>query len=397
MLGLISGTSHDGIDAAVVDFHLDGDELHGVVLHAGATPYAVDLRARLAAALPPAPTTLAEVCELDTLIGQAFADVAADVIERTGEVELVVSHGQTVFHWVEGAHARGTLQIGQPAWIAERTGAAVVSDVRIRDIAAGGHGAPLVSFLDTLLLAGLPGRSGALNLGGIANMTVVEAGAASYAYDIGPANALIDAVVARAGTNAGGYDEDGRLAAAGTVDEPLLAVLTADAYYDLPAPKSTGKEHFHGAYVDAASAAAGVELATADLVATLTELTVRTVARDVATAGVDTLVVSGGGCRNPVMMAGLRRALPDVRIIRSDELGVPADEKEAIAFALIGWCTVHGLPGNEPAATGAAGPRVLGTITPGREPLRLPDPATAPVRSLRLSPAPPAEGTDGRP
>lgn len=385
VLGMISGTSHDGIDAAVVDLSLTGDELTGVVVHADSTPYRPDLRARLVAAFPPASTTLAEVCELDTLIGQAFAEIAAAVVADVPDVELIVSHGQTVFHWVEGAHALGTLQLGQAAWIAERTGVPVVSDVRIRDITAGGHGAPLVSYLDTLLLAGTAGRAAALNLGGISNMTVVDPAGPVYAFDIGPANALVDAVVARTGADSNGYDTGGRLAAAGQVHDGLLAELLDDAYYDLPAPKSTGKEHFHGDYIEAAVARAGVDLAVGDLVATLTELTVRTVARDVAAAGVSTLVVSGGGCHNPVVMAGLRAALPGVNVMTSDDLGVPADTKEAIAFAILGWCTVHGRPGNVPAATGASGPRVLGTITPGRQPLWLPEPDATPVRSLRMA------------
>ncbi|MFI9595123.1 anhydro-N-acetylmuramic acid kinase [Nonomuraea sp. NPDC052265] len=388
VLGMISGTSHDGIDVALVDFGLDGDVLTGRVLHTASTPYPAELRARLVAALPPAPATLAEVCVLDTLIGQCFAEAAATAAEQAGPADLIVSHGQTVFHWVEGAHARGTLQIGQPAWIAERTGSPVLSDVRIRDITAGGHGAPLVSVLDDLLLGGLlpDGREGgaaALNLGGIANMTVVR-GTDLSAYDIGPANALIDAVVAGRGLNPRGFDEDGRIAASGQVDERLLAVLLDEPYYRLAAPKSTGKELFHLAYVEAATARAGREPSGPDLVATLTELTVRTVAADVAAAGVDALVVSGGGCRNPVIMDGLRAALPGVRVSLSDELGAPADDKEAIAFALIGWLTAHGLPGTVPGGTGARAARVLGTLTPGAGPLVLPAPLPTPPRSLVL-------------
>lgn len=395
VVGLISGTSHDGIDAALVEFSFADGVLRGAVRHASVTPYPPGLRTRLAAALPPATTTLSEMCQLDTLIGQAFADVAQGVVDECGAVDVVVSHGQTVFHWVEDAHCRGTLQIGQPAWIAERTGAVVVSDVRIRDITAGGHGAPLVSFLDTLLLVGLTsgtGAVGALNLGGIANMTVVGASAGPYAFDIGPANALVDAVVARSGVNDLGYDDGGRLAAVGTTHEELLTVLLDDPYYALDPPKSTGKEHFHGGYVDAATARAGVEvgvdlsldLTLDDMVATLTELTVRTVAQAVRAAAIATVVVSGGGCRNPVLMGGLQRALPGVRLMRSDDLGAPADEKEAIAFALIGWCTMHGLAANEPAATGADGRRVLGTITPGRTPLVLPEPIATPIAALEL-------------
>ncbi|MFG1614930.1 anhydro-N-acetylmuramic acid kinase [Nonomuraea wenchangensis] len=385
ILGMISGTSHDGIDAAVVDFTPDSEVLRGRVGHTASTPYPAELRARLLAALPPAPVTLAEVCVLDTLIGQCFAEAAAAAIEAGGPVDLIVSHGQTVFHWVEGAHARGTLQIGQPAWIAERTGVPVLSDVRIRDITAGGHGAPLVSVLDNLLLGGLENGAAALNLGGISNMTVLRDGRL-FAYDIGPANALIDAVVTARGLNPQGYDDGGAIAASGRVHPGLLEALLDEPYYRLAPPKSTGKELFHLGYVE--DALAGLpegEVSDADLVATLAELTVRTVAADVRAAGVATLVVSGGGCRNPVVMDGLRAALPGVRVSTSDAYGAPADDKEAIAFALIGWLTAHGLPGTVPGGTGASAPRVLGTLTPGAGPLVLPAPVTVPPRSLVLA------------
>lgn len=295
------------------------------------------------------------------------------------------THGQTVFHWVADGHALGTLQIGQPAWIAERVGAPVVSDVRIRDITAGGHGAPLVSFLDELLLRGRAGVSAAVNLGGIANMTVVGADGLS-AYDIGPANALVDAVVVAEGLNERGYDADAAIARTGTVDEALLATLLADPYYALPAPKSTGKEHFHLDYVRAhidRMTADGREISVPDLVRTLTELTVRTVAQDVRAAGIRFLAVSGGGCHNPLIMQGLRDALPGVEVVLADELGAPVDSKEAILFALIGWCTMHGVAAVTPGGTGAREPRILGTITPGAGPLRMPEPVER-VRSLTL-------------
>jgi len=388
VLGLISGTSHDGIDAAVVDFALDGDVLHGRVTATTSTPYDPALRARIRAALPPATTTLAEVCALDTLIGQAFGEAAA----AAPPVDAVCSHGQTVYHWVEGARALGTLQIGQPAWIAERLGVPVVSDVRIRDITAGGQGAPLVSYLDTLLLAGLPGRPAALNLGGIANITVPThpAGSASsagspspgpgrLAWDTGPANALIDAAVLRTGAHPAGYDVDGALAARGRVDEDLLADLLAEPYYRLPPPKSTGKELFHEGYLDPFL---GIE--PTDLIATLTALTASTVADAVRGAGVDTLVVSGGGAANPTLLGMLGAELPGVRFVPSADLGAPRDAKEAIAFALIGWLTLHGLPATLPSCTGATGGRILGTITPGAGPLRLPEPAAVP-KALRLT------------
>jgi len=382
VLGLISGTSHDGIDAAVVEFTQQGDVLHGHVTAAASTPYDPALRARIRNALPPAATTLAEVCALDTLIGQAFADAAASA----PLVDAVCSHGQTVYHWVDGGKALGTLQIGQPTWIAERLGVPVVADVRIRDIAAGGQGAPLVSYLDTLLLAGVPGRPAALNLGGIANITVPAHPAASpapgpLAWDTGPANALLDAAVLRTGAHPAGYDVDGALAARGRVDTDLLAELLAEPYYRLPPPKSTGKELFHDGYLDSVLDT-GIE--PPDLVATLTALTARTVADAVRGAAVDTLVVSGGGAANPTLLGMLAAEVPGVRIVPSAELGAPRDAKEAIAFALIGWQTLHGLPATLPSATGASGGRVLGAIVPGAGPLRLPPPATAPS-ALRLT------------
>jgi anhydro-N-acetylmuramic acid kinase len=295
-------------------------------------------------------------------------------------VDAVCSHGQTAYHWVDGTRALGTLQLGQPAWIAERLGVPVVADVRSRDITAGGQGAPLVAHLDALLLAGLPGRAAALNLGGIANITVPG----PRAWDTGPANALIDAAVLRTGAHPAGYDVDGAIAARGRVDEALLADLLAEPYYRLPPPKSTGKELFHSGYLDAALAQRSVE--PADLVATLTALTARTVADAARGADVDTLVVSGGGAANPTLLRVLAAELPGVRIVPSDELGAPRDAKEAIAFALIGWQTLHGLPATLPACTGATGARVLGAIVPGAGPLRLPAPPPAPPTALHLTP-----------
>ena len=384
---MISGTSHDGIDAAVVDFAVEGDILHGIVVHAATTPYEEGLRAHLVRTLPPAALRFSDVCELDTRIGQAFAEVAADAIARSGPVELICSHGQTVFHWVEGTRVLGTLQLGQAAWIAERTGVPVVADVRIRDITAGGQGAPLVSHMDTLLLADLPGNPGALNLGGISNMTVLHGPAGPFAYDIGPANALMDAAVHRATGGRQQYDAEGRLAAAGRVDAGLLGDLLGEPYYRAPAPKTTGKELFNAAYLDAALTG-HPGLASEDVVATLAALTTETVALAVEAHGVDTLVCSGGGCANPTLMGMLRARLSGVTVRLTTELGAPADTKEAIAFALIGWHTAHGLPAVVPSCTGAAAARILGAIVPGAGPLRLPPPIARAPSALRLRAAP---------
>ncbi len=384
---MISGTSHDGIDVAIVDFRLEGPVLVGRLLHGGSVPYAHDLREHLVRTLPPADTRLLDVTQLDTRIGQAFAQVAADAIAAAGPVDLVCSHGQTVFHWVDGSHALGTLQLGEPAWIAERTGVPVISDVRVRDITAGGHGAPLASLVDVLLLGGLPGSPGALNLGGISNMTVLHGpDGVPTAFDIGPANALIDAAVRQLTGGARAYDRDGSLAAAGTVHGAALADLLGEPYYALPSPKSTGKELFDHAYL-AAFRERWPTLEGADLVATLTALTARTVADAAREAGVDTLICSGGGVENPVLMRMLTESAPGLTIGLTSDHGLPTDTKEAILFALVGWHTAHGLPGAVPSCTGARGPRVLGAITPGATPLRWPEPLPSAPTALRMEPA----------
>lgn len=390
VLGMISGTSHDGIDAAVVEFEMGGDVLHGSVLDATTTPYDPDLRAALVRALPPAEIPLADVCRLDTWIGQAFAESAAAAIERSGPVDLICSHGQTVYHWVERQRVLGTLQLGQPAWIADRTGVPVVADPRIRDITVGGQGAPLASLLDVLLLADLSNNPAALNLGGISNMTLVRGPEGPLAYDIGPANALIDAAVRMASGGRLSYDEDGRLGAAGRIDGQLLTDFLTEPYYALPIPKTTGKELFNAAYLEAALADRPT-LRIEDVVATVTALSAETVATEIRRHGVDTLVVSGGGCANPTLMAMLRERLPDVPVQLSSAYGAPTDTKEAIAFALIGWHTAHGLPGAVPGCTGARTASILGSIVPGAGPLRLPPPLDAAPRSLRLS----VPSTDG--
>ncbi|WP_405445006.1 anhydro-N-acetylmuramic acid kinase [Streptomyces achromogenes] len=385
VIGLMSGTSYDAIEAAAADLALDGDALLLRPLGHLSVPYPDELRDRVAAALPPAPTTTQAVCALDTGIGQAFAGAAGRALRDlcAGTADLVVSHGQTVHHWVEDGTVRGTLQLGQPAWIAEATGLPVVSDLRSRDVAAGGQGAPLVALTDALLLSGLPGTPAALNLGGIANITVVAPGAEPLAFDTGPANALLDAAVHHFTDGAAAYDEDGRRAGAGRVSPGLLRVLLDDPYYRRPAPKSTGKEHFHLPYLRRALDSVPVP-DTADVLATLTRLTAVTVADACRAHGVTRLVVSGGGTRNPVLMRMLAEELPGVPLGPSDELGLPSAAKEALAFAVLGFLTAHGLPGALPSGTGARRATVLGSITPGRTPLRLPEPAARPPRLLRI-------------
>ncbi|MER6444268.1 anhydro-N-acetylmuramic acid kinase [Streptomyces venezuelae] len=405
VVGLMSGTSYDAIDAAAADLSLDGDTLVLTPLGMISTAYDDALRSDLAAALPPAATDLATVCRLDTRIGRAFAAAAVRADEELcgGRTDLVASHGQTVFHWSEDGRVHGTLQIGEAAWIAEATGRPVVSGFRTRDVAAGGQGAPLVSIVDVMWLRGRPGVPVALNLGGIGNVTVVPGSTQEgprgepLAFDTGPANALIDvAVRALAGRDAAGeaysMDTGGALAAQGTVHPQLLRRLLDDPYYARPAPKTTGKELFHLPYLRTVLDSCG-PLPAEDVVATLTRLTARTVADAIRPFGATEVIASGGGTRNPVLMDWLREELrgagaaggagrADGCVVRSsDELGLPSGAKEAYAFAVLGWLTAHGLPGTVPSCTGARRASVLGSITPGGPGLCLPRPPhTAPVR-----------------
>jgi anhydro-N-acetylmuramic acid kinase len=384
VVGLMSGTSYDAIDVAAAEFGVDGGTLVLRALGSLSVPYDETLRAGIGALLPPAGTTVEAVCRLTTGLGQAYAAAARRGVDELcgGAADLVVSHGQTVYHWVAGGRALGSLQLGQPAWIAAATGLPVLSDLRAADIAAGGQGAPLVPVFDALLLAPEAGdttRRAALNLGGIANITVLTPTGSVVGYDTGPANALIDAVCRRFFGEP--YDDAGRHAAAGTVRDGLLAALLAEPYYAAPAPKSTGKELFAPDYLD--RFLAGAE-APDDVVATLTELTARTVADQLRAHRVDEVVAGGGGLRNPVLMDRLTR-LAGVRPRSIAELGVDPDAKEAYAFALLGWLSWHGLPGALPTVTGAGRAAVLGSLTPGAGPLRLPEPLPAAPARLRLA------------
>ncbi|MFJ3925255.1 anhydro-N-acetylmuramic acid kinase [Streptomyces sp. NPDC090022] len=380
VVGLMSGTSCDAIDAAAADLDLvdeagsPADTVRLTPLGMVSAPYDDELRAALAAALPPGTTTLADVCRLHVRIGQAFADLAvrADRELCEGRAELIASHGQTVYHWAADGRVHGSLQLGQPAWIAEASGCPVVSDFRARDIAAGGQGAPLVGLFDLMWLRGRPGVPAALNIGGIANVTVLRPTGAAVAFDTGPGNALMDAAVHELTGGRLDHDADGVLAGAGRVHEPLLERLLAEPYYGLPVPRTTGKELFHRGYLHTALTDFP-GLAPSDLVATLTRLTARTVADALRPLGPTEVIASGGGTRNPVLMAMLRAELPGTTaLLTSDALGLPGAAKEAYAFAVLGHLSLHGLPGTAPECTGARGARILGSLTPGRRPLRLP-------------------------
>ncbi|HEX6195187.1 MAG TPA: anhydro-N-acetylmuramic acid kinase [Jiangellaceae bacterium] len=386
VLGLISGTSADGADVAVADFQPAEDVLTLRPTGHTTLPWPEALAERIAHVLAARTATAADICRLDRDLGAAFGTFAAAALEEldAGPVDLVASHGQTIHHDVApDGTVYATLQIGQPAEIAERVGVPVVADFRARDVAAGGQGAPLVSAFDHLLLAGAGEPVGLLNLGGIANLTAVRPGQPTIAFDCGPANALLDAAIQQATGDS--WDAGGARTARGRVDDALLAVLLDDPFLAADPPKSTGKERYHAGYLSAALNRAPVEEPD-DLLATLAEAVAAAVAADVARLGLRQVWVSGGGVHNAGLMRALEGRLGSAgaALSTSDALGVPADHKEAYAFALLGWLTWHGLPGSIPSCTGAAGTRVLGTIVPGAEPLRLPEPLPAWPSRLRL-------------
>ena len=372
----------DGIDVAAAGLEVDGEVVRLRPLGDTSIPYEASLRKDLEAALPPAQTTVDAVCRLDNRVGQAFAAAATSAISDFAPgADLIVSHGQTIFHWVDDGEALGSLQIGQPAWISARSGLPVVADLRVADIAAGGQGAPLAGLFDALLLGGTERTRASLNLGGISNITVVGGGVQPVAYDVGPANALIDAAVAHVTGGTASYDTNGSMAARGTVHQGLLKQLLAEPYYSQPPPKTTGKELFHLPYLLDAANKIG-EVHDDDLVATATAIAAVTVAEACRQHAVDEVIAAGGGVHNPTLMQMLSDELADIPIRTIDDMGIPSAAKESYFIALIGFLTVHGLAGNLPAATGASHEVMMGALLPGRDGFRLPHQST--VQPTRL-------------
>jgi anhydro-N-acetylmuramic acid kinase len=311
------------------------------------------------------------VCDLDVTLGEAFADAALEVVARAGltleQVHLVGSHGQTAYHRPRSAgHSGATLQIGQGAVIAERTGLPVVCDFRVRDVAAGGEGAPLVPLSDWLLFRSA-GRVRALqNIGGIANVTVVTARLEDvFAFDNAPGNMVLDAAASEDSGSAQSFDAGGERAARGRADEAVVAELLGHPFLAARPPKSTGRERFGVDFVRPLRGRFAHR--PDDLLATLTLFVARAIAESyrahvLTTTYIDEVLVSGGGVHNRTLMSHLRRLLAPMPVRPLDEVGVPADAKEAVCFAVLANETLHGHAGNVPAATGACGPRVLGKI-----------------------------------
>lgn len=358
--GVLSGTSLDGIDVAVVDVRPGSRR----VLAFETVPFTPELRRRVLAAYPPAPLDALTFAALHADVGAAFGAAVARVAAGY-DIALVGSHGITLAH--DGA-AHRTLQIGDAFRIREYAGATVAYDFRAADCAAGGHGAPLVPYLDALVF-GMSGTDRVtLNLGGIANLCVLRAAppdAPPVAFDSGPANLPIDTYIAARNLGNGRYDRGGALALRGKLDPALLATWLADPYFAAPAPKSTGRERYGLPFIEAYRARLDA-LAPADAVATLTALSVATIAGALRAYAppAASVIVSGGGYKNAALMAGLRAELPAMAFVGSERFGIDADAKEAVLFALLAYELLRGRPANVPNVTGASGPRLLGALAP---------------------------------
>jgi anhydro-N-acetylmuramic acid kinase len=368
VVGLMSGTSLDGISAAVVRFTPNSSTVNADLLAFVAVPYADKQRSRLATALSGA--TPEDYCRLSFDLGEWLASAAIQAIAESGvpknDIAAVASHGQTVWH-VPG---HSTWQLGETAVIAERTRRPVIGDLRVRDVAAGGQGAPLVSIADAMLFHSSTHWRALQNIGGIGNVTVVPpAGDLSgvRAFDTGPGVVIIDTVVRQLWPDRA-FDRDGRLALAGRAQESVVASRLRHPYFAEEPPKSTGRELFTPAYVgelirECKAAGASDE----DVVATAVLLTARSIGDAYARfipEPVEDVIVSGGGAKNPALLAAIQRELAPRKVLPFEREFFDGEAKEAVAFALLGYLHLMGAPGNVPTATGARGPRVLGKLTP---------------------------------
>lgn len=385
VLGMMSGTSADGIDVALA--RISGAppriwaKLEGH--HHVAFPAAV--RGAILRLANGAPTTPAEISQLNFLLGEEFARAAFAACKKwrvpMRRISLIGSHGQTMFHqgiaerFIGSRRVASTLQIGEPSIIAERTGVDTIGDFRPADMAAGGQGAPLVPFVDYLLFRDARRGRVALNIGGIANVTVIPAGARPedvFAFDTGPGNMIVDAIVENATRGRERYDRDARMALRGKFIPKLLDRMMREPYLRKGPPKTAGREQFGRAFAEKIIALGKRERAkTEDLVRTATMFTSLSIAEAfrkfiVPRARVDELIVAGGGAKNPLMMAQLGAALPRIEILPASEFGLPAEAKEAFAFAVLAYECYHGRANNLPSATGARHAAVLGKMVHGR-------------------------------
>ena len=376
VVGLMSGTSVDGVDVAIVDIARRKAQLRAFEMFA----YPPALRKRILSLCRPESARLDDICHYNFVLGEVFADAVVKLCSRSGitlsSIDLIGSHGQTIYHNPQGTRfgrkvIGSTLQIGEPSVIAQRTGITTIADFRPRDMAAGGEGAPLVPYTDYVLFAHNRLNRTVQNIGGIANVTFLPAGGKpdeTIAFDTGPGNMVIDEIMRLATGGKRHFDSDGKMAARGTVDEKLLSEMLHHPFLRRTPPKSTGREEFGDAFAEQVYRRAVKKgLAHADIVATVTTFTARSIAqayRRFLPTMPDEVILCGGGAHNSTLVEMLRGELPDVKMLSTDNFGISVDAKEAVSFAILAWATIKGMPNNVPGATGAEQPVVLGKIVP---------------------------------
>lgn len=378
VIGLMSGTSGDGIDAALVEIKGDPQNLVWELLGFVEVPYSKTVRQAILDLCDVNTARVDAICAMNVALGEWFADAALAVCETAGisceQIDAIGSHGQTIHHLPDLTHVaektvRSTLQIGDPATIAERTGITTVSDFRSRDMAVGGQGAPLVPLVDYMLYASKDVGRVLLNIGGIANVTVLPKACTLddvFAFDTGPGNMVIDGVVQAVTQGTMVFDKDGLLAAQGKPLAQVLDQCMQHPFFMKAPPKSTGREIFGASVVNTLCEASD---RAEDLIATATHWTAESITQAfhdfvLPKCEVNELIVSGGGAKNPTLMRLLKERL-DLSVLTSDDVGLKSEAKEAVAFALLAYETLHGRAGNVPKVTGAMKPVVLGSVTPG--------------------------------
>ncbi|MCL4508892.1 MAG: anhydro-N-acetylmuramic acid kinase [Chloroflexi bacterium] len=382
IIGVMSGTSVDAVDAVSALVRGSRETLSVEELGSASVPYPALLRTRVLQACDPRQSVSSQlICELNVEVAELHARAVQELLHSTSSeqsaIDAVCTHGQTIWHQGKPSpgHPASTLQIGEPGVIAERTGITTVANFRPRDIAAGGQGAPLVSYVDWALYRSSTQHRALQNLGGIGNVTVLPANCSPdqvFAFDTGPANVLIDSIVRIATKDTQAFDVDGQMAQRGTIDPELLESILSHPFLHTPPPKTTGREDFGMHYAEAVwQLGEGRALPAEDIIATCTAAT----AHSIRNAYVDFVLprvpvtecyVSGGGLRNPTLVDQLRTLLAPVRVLPIEVLGIDGQHKEALAFAVLGAETLRGVPSSIPGATGAAHSSVLGVICPGR-------------------------------